>query len=257
MKLTVLGGSAACPNPGGASSSYLIEQDNYRIVVDCGPGSVPVLRQHTTLRDINSVLISHLHSDHTLDIVPFRYGLRYIPDGRGPRVSLWMPPDGRRFLDRLENVFAVGPEAGDPFFDTEFAVAEYDPSEVLLIGPFQVSFSPTRHFIDCWAMRFECSGGTLVYLADTNFLESLGDFAHGADLLICEATMPSQAPGAPASDGHLTAAEAGRLATLAGARRLLLTHMWAENGIEASGVQARSTYDGPITLAESGVQIEI
>jgi ribonuclease BN (tRNA processing enzyme) len=257
VKLTVIGGSAACPNPGDASSSYLIEHDGFSLVLDCGPGSISVLRRFVNLRDVGSVFISHVHSDHTIDLVPFRYGLRYIPGGRGPKVPLWLPPDGKRFLDRLSSVYALGSEASHPFFDTEFEIAEYDPSGCIAAGPFSVRFTPTTHFIPCWAMRIESTAGTLVYLADSKYIESLADFARGADVMICEATAPPPMPGEPLSDGHMTAVDAGRLATLAAAKHLVMTHMWAENGLAASASDARSTFDGAITIARSGVQVQI
>ncbi|MGA7670290.1 MAG: MBL fold metallo-hydrolase [Nitrolancea sp.] len=257
MRLTVLGGSAACPNPGDASSSYLIEHDGVRMVLDCGPGSVPVLRRFTALRDVGAVLISHLHSDHTIDLVPFRYGLRYIPGGRGPRVPLWVPPDGINFLKRLEDVFASGPERGEPFFENEFGVNEYDPESAVDVGPFHITFTPTQHFIPCWAMRIECDGRSIVYLADTNYQESLAQFASKADLLVCEATMPTQPPDAPKSAGHLTGVESGRLAELSHTKHLLLTHIWQENGIAQTAAHARESFDGAITVAQSGVQITV
>ena len=257
MRLTVLGGSAACPNPGDASASYLIEQDDVRLVVDCGPGSVPVLRRYTQLRDVDAVLISHLHSDHTIDLVPFRYGLKYIPNGRGAQVPLWMPPGGIEFLDRLGDVFASGPEKAEPFFATEFLVNEYDPSSSVDVGPFHVSFTPTTHFIPCWAMRIECRGRTIVYLADTNYQEHLATFARDADLLVCEATMPPPPPGAPKSEGHVTGAEAGALASLSNAGHLLLTHMWQENGVGTTADRAREAFSGAITIARSGVQVTV
>lgn len=253
----MLGGSAACPNPGDASSSYLIEQDDFKLVLDCGAGSVPVLREYSRLRDIGAVMVSHLHSDHTIDLVPFRYGLRYVPGGRGPRVPLWLPPGGKDFLGRLAHAFAVGLESEETFFDTEFEIAEFEPSCRLHVGPFLVRFTPTHHFVDCWAMRFECDGRTLVYLADTNYMETLADFARDADVLICEATMPERAPDEPKSDGHLTGAEAGRLAQLAGVGHLLVTHIWVENGLSVTGAQARSAFDGAITVATSGVRVDV
>ncbi len=257
MRLTVLGGSAACPNPGGASTGYLVEQDGFSLVLDTGPGTVPVLRKYVNLRDVGAVVISHLHSDHTIDLVPFRYGLRYIPGGQGPRVPLWMPPRGREFLDGLSGVFAMGAETGQPFFETEFELGEYDPSRSICLGPFTVSFTPTRHFIDCWAMRIEAGGRTLVYLADSSYFPELASFASNADVLICEATMPAQSPGQPKSDGHMTAADAGRLATASSAKHLLLTHMWQEVGLGNEADQARSTFDAAITVAESGVRVQV
>ncbi len=257
MRLTVLGGSAACPNPGGASSGYLVEQDGFALVVDTGPGTIPVLRRYVDPRDVGAVVISHLHSDHTVDLVPFRYGLRYIPDGRGPKVPLWLPPHGKDFLSRLSDVFAIGAEAGQPFFETEFDVDEYDPGDLLQLGPFTITFMPTKHFIDCWAMRIEADRRVLVYLADSSYYPELASFARNADLLVCEATMPPQRPDEPKSDGHMTAADAGRVATAASTTHLLLTHIWQEHGLGNAAEQARSTFGGAITIAESGVRVQV
>jgi len=255
MKLTVIGASAACPNPGDAGSSYLVTHDGSSLVLDCGPDSISKLRQHTRLRAIDAVLISHLHSDHTLDLVPFRYGLRYIPGARGPRVPLWMPPGGRAFLDQLGRVFALGAEANDPFFEGEFDISEYDPDAMLDIGPFSVSFLPTQHFIDCWAMRVRAGGRQLAYLADSAFIEPLIDFARDAAVVVCEATLPIKATSSPESSGHMTAAQAGEIAQRAGARHLVLTHVWEENDRDALAHEARSTFGGAITVATSGVEI--
>jgi ribonuclease BN (tRNA processing enzyme) len=44
MELTILGGSAAGPNPGQGCSGYLVESGTTRVVVDLGPGTFPELR---------------------------------------------------------------------------------------------------------------------------------------------------------------------------------------------------------------------
>jgi ribonuclease BN (tRNA processing enzyme) len=257
MKLTVIGGSAACPNPGDAGSSYLVTHEGSSLLLDCGPDSISKLRQHAELRKINAVLISHLHSDHTLDLVPFRYGLRYIRGARGPRVPLWMPPDGQAFLDRLGRVFALGAESNEPFFEGEFDIREYDPDGCLEMGPFTVTFMPTQHFIDCWAMRIQAGEQRLAYLADSAPIDALVDFARDADVAVCEATLSEQESGAPENSGHMTAAQAGDIARRAGVRHLVLTHLWAEHDLEATVREARATYSGALTIAESGVQVVV
>lgn len=255
MKLTVIGGSAACPNPGEAGSSYLVTHDGFSLVMDCGPDSIGKLREHVELRDIGAVFISHLHSDHTLDLVPFRYGLRYIPGARGERVSLWMPPGGREFLSQLGSVFALGAEANEPFFEGAFEIHEYDPDTPLNVGPFAISFMPTQHFIDCWAMCVQQGDRRLVYLADSGPIDALVDFARDADVVVCEATLPAEAAGSPENSGHMTAAQAGRIAQRAGTQHLVLTHLWAEHDLESAVREARSTFCGAITVATGGVQV--
>lgn len=257
MKLTVIGGSAASPNPGDAGSSYLVTHESASLLLDCGPDSISKLRQYSGLRQIDAVLISHLHSDHTLDLVPFRYGLRYIPGGRGPRLPLWLPPGGRAFLDQLGRTFALGAEASEPFFDGEFDVCEYEDDSVLTVGPFTVTFLPTKHYVECWAMRVSAGGRQLAYLADSGPFEPLIEFARAADVAICEATLPAEATGSPENSGHMTAAQAGDIAQRAGVRHLLLTHLWAEHDLAAVAREARSTFSGAISIASGGVQVVV
>jgi ribonuclease BN (tRNA processing enzyme) len=257
MEITVLGGAAASPGPGQGCSSYLVESDGYRLVLDTGPNTLLELRRHSTFSDVDAVVISHLHSDHTRDIVPFRYGLRYGPETSGRMVELWMPPDGTEFLDRLAGVFAIGAESADTFFTEVFDVQQYDPDATLHLGPFELSFHPTRHYIPCWAMRITTEGKTLVYLADTGPFPPLVNFARDADLLICEATLPPGSSDQDEGAGHISPDHAGRLAAECGARRLLLTHMWSEFDAGAARRAAENAFGGPVTVAERGVQLEI
>ena len=103
LKLTVIGCSAASPRPGGACSSYLVTYGALNVLMDCGPGSLSVLRQEINPRNLDAIVISHLHADHTLDLVPLAYGLKYGPpagDERAPagsKLALFVPPGGKEF----------------------------------------------------------------------------------------------------------------------------------------------------------------
>lgn len=258
MRLTVLGGAAACPNPGQGSAGYLVEHDGTRLLLDCGPDTLSVLRAHTDFRQIDAVLISHVHSDHTLDLVAYRYGLKYAPGADGRAVPLWMPPGGTDFLNRVAVAFAAGDERANAFFSEVFAFEEYDPAATYMIGPFTIRFHPSRHYIPCWAMRIEAGGRSLAYLADTGPMSELAEFACDVDLAICEGTLPEGAEEQPGgSSGHLTAGQAGALAAAAGARRLLLTHLWAEIGNAAYQAAAEATFGAPISVATPGLVIDI
>lgn len=254
MKLTVLGGAAACPNPGQGCSAYLVDSGTVRILLDCGPDTLSVLRQHVDYHRLDAVVISHLHADHTLDLVPFRYGLKYGPGRTGAPIPLWLPPDGRAFLERLAGALAAGGETAAGFFDDVFEVSEYDPSRSYEVGPVTIRFHATRHAIPCWAARLEADAQVLVYLADTAPSPDLARFARGADLLVCEGTMPeSEGTDANSQAVHLTARQAGEIASAAGAKRLLLTHLWAELGFEHLRAQAESSFAGEVTLSQPGL----
>jgi ribonuclease BN (tRNA processing enzyme) len=57
MRLTVLGASPACQNPGGACSGYLLEEDGTAVVIDCGSGVFGRLQQYAKPEDVQAVII--------------------------------------------------------------------------------------------------------------------------------------------------------------------------------------------------------
>ena len=248
IDLTILGASAACPAAGGASSSYLVQSSGASVVLDCGPGSFPNLRRAIDYRSVTAVVLSHLHADHIIDLVPYHDGLRHGPGAdTSRRVPLWAPPGGLAALRAL----GVALGHGADHFEQTFAIEEYDPAAPLAIGNFRLSFTPTQHYIPCWGIRCAAGGATLAYSADTGPTLAVVELARDADLFLCEATLlareaPEDRPG------HLTAAEAGALARQAGARRLLLTHLWPELGLEALLARGQAAFGGPTALAREG-----
>jgi ribonuclease BN (tRNA processing enzyme) len=258
VKLTILGGAAACPNPGQGSSSYLLELGDSTFLLDCGPDTLQELRKHAELDQINTILISHLHADHTLDLVPLRYGLKYAPGLQPSRPKLLMPPDGTSFLHRVANAFAMGSEGSDGFFEEIFDVDEFDSEDLLEQNAARITFLQTNHPVPCWAMRFEYGEHTLVYLADTGPLESLVPFAQGADILICEGTFPVHSDVARIEDRpHLSAFEAGQIARDAGARHFILTHLWSTAGFDRYVSEATEGFGGDVSVAKPGFSIAL
>jgi ribonuclease BN (tRNA processing enzyme) len=249
MHLTVLGASAACQAPGGACSSYLVQSGATSIVLDCGPGSVANLRRAVDYHTVTAIVISHLHSDHILDLVPYSYGLRYGPGATGHRLPLWMPPGSVTHLAALGQ--AVGGDAG--LFDAAFEVREYDPATTLVVGEITLAFVPVQHYVPTWAIRCRVGARTLAYSADSGPTAALAELGRDADLFLCEATLLER-DVAEETPGHLTAAEAGEIARAAGARRLLLTHLWPELGPEALLAAARATFAGPTEIAREGTR---
>ena len=90
MRLTVLGCAGTFPGPLSGCSSYLVEQDGFRLLLDAGNGAVSALQRAADLLAVDAVLLSHLHADHCLDLVAYSYARRYHPEGPLP------PPAGLR-----------------------------------------------------------------------------------------------------------------------------------------------------------------
>ncbi len=265
LQLTVIGCSAAMPRPGGACSSYLLTYGAVHVLMDCGPDSLAILRGQINPRNLDAIVISHLHADHTLDLVPLAYGLKYGPPegderkARSERLALFVPPGGTAFLKGLAGALEGSGHESD--FWAPFAIAEYDPEGTLVVGSdtnaapadyLTFRFAPTKHYIPCQAIKITPPGDNprpvLVYGADSAPVESLTAFARGADLLILEATLDT--PETPVPVGHMTPRQAATLATDAGGvKRLLLSHYWGHVPPETMIAEARAAFDGPISVA--------
>ena len=79
LQLTVLGKSPSWQDVGGACSGYLVQEEDFALLLDCGNGVFSKLRRFCDYVDVDAVLVSHLHADHFLDLVPFSYALTYAP----------------------------------------------------------------------------------------------------------------------------------------------------------------------------------
>ena len=93
MRITVLGKSPSWQDADGACSGYLIEEDGFRLLLDCGNGVFSKLRRFVDYVDVDAVVISHLHADHFLDLVPFSYALTYAPRQQPVPVGGWPGTD--------------------------------------------------------------------------------------------------------------------------------------------------------------------
>ena len=77
----------------GACSGYLIEDGDTALLLDCGNGVFSKLRRFIDYVDVDAVVLSHLHADHFLDLVPFSYALTYAPRQQPVPVHRWNGTD--------------------------------------------------------------------------------------------------------------------------------------------------------------------
>ncbi len=247
MKLTVIGCSGSFPGPDSPASCYLVETEQdgriWRILLDLGNGSLGVLQRYVDPLVVDAVLISHLHADHCLDLCGYYVLRKYHPSGAAPRIPVW-GPDGT--AERMARAYDL-PE--DPGMTAEFDFRGY-PVGSFSIGPFEVSATLVDHPVPAYALRVGANGRLLAYSGDTGPCEALDQAAHGADLLLAEASFRDGPDNPPAL--HLTGRQCGEIATRASVGRLVLTHIPPWHHRAESLDEARSTYDGPIELAATG-----
>jgi ribonuclease BN (tRNA processing enzyme) len=246
--ITVLGKSPSWEDAGGACSGYLVEDDGIRVLLDCGNGVFAKLRARRDYASVDAVVISHLHADHFLDLVPFAYALTYGPRRARPpvRPRLHVPAGARETFRRV-----VGAWGNEDLIECAFEVVEYEGSEALALGPLTVDFQAVPHFVPTWAIRVRADAAVFVFGADCAPNDELASFAAGADLLFLEATITQ--PESEGPRGHLTPAEAGALGSSAGARRLVLVHISDEIDQEAARTAAAEEFGGAVEVAREGV----
>jgi ribonuclease BN (tRNA processing enzyme) len=253
VRITVLGKSPAWQDVDGACSGYLVEEQGCRLLIDCGNGVFSKLRRFADYADVDAVVISHLHADHFLDLVPFAYALTYAPGTHPARPALHAPPGARDCFRRV-----VGAWGREDLIENAFELREYDPAEVIHAGPLTVRFQAVPHFVDSHAVEVTSAangGRRLTYGADSSPNDALCAFARDTDLLLIEATLPR--PEADGPRGHMTAAEAGEHGRRAGARRLVLTHLSDQLDAAWAEAEAERTYGGPVEIAREGAVYDL
>jgi ribonuclease BN (tRNA processing enzyme) len=249
MRLTVLGKSPAWADAGGACSSYLVEHEGRALVLDCGNGAFGKLRARRDYRDVEAVVVSHLHGDHLLDLVPFAYALTVGPDaGVLDRPRLLAPVGAGAFFRRL-----AGTWGDEDLIVDAFALEEYEPGAELKAAGIGVRPHEVPHFGPANAIELTApSGGRIVFGSDGRFSNRLIAAASGADVLIAEATLPDRDDAPLEEQGHMSAAEAGKLAAAAGVGCLVLTHISDELDLDGARAQAEAEFGGPVEIAAEG-----
>jgi ribonuclease BN (tRNA processing enzyme) len=257
-QLTVLGGSAAGIGTGQGCSGYLVQSENTNIVLDLGPGTALQLRKHTDFRTLDAIVISHLHMDHILDIFTLRFALAYNPIRPPKPIPLLLPPGGLDFMNRAQALWeGSSPGEESDYFTAVYDMSEFDPTSQIEIGDFVLRFAPTAHVIPCWAIRVQSRDDSddLFYSADGGTDGQLDEFARGAAVAIVEAAMPPDADPEQTRAMHFTPQQAAKLAERAGARNLVLTHIWEELDPMKQAAAAREHFTGRMTIAVPGVTL--
>jgi ribonuclease BN (tRNA processing enzyme) len=243
VRLTVLGGVGAWPPAGGACSGYLVTHDGFRLLVDPGYATLPVLLGSVAAADIDAVLVSHGHPDHCADLNPLLRA-RALTDDPAPALPVYALPHA------LDAVLAL-----DTFLDDACRVREFDAGERFEIGPFAVATVALPHFVPNAGLRLSAGGRTLAYTGDTGPSPEIGTLAWHADVFLAEASLPAE-PGSERDARYLsTARDAGENAARAGVDRLVLTHLFP--GADAPAAVAAAAFPDRTAVATPGLVVEV
>jgi ribonuclease BN (tRNA processing enzyme) len=272
------GGPAIRPG-GPMPTSSLLEMSGRRIVVDCGLGVTKgLVDAGVPLKTLDLVFITHLHSDHVLELGPLLHtawtaGLSTPVRVFGPAgtEAYWL-----NFCQALDFDIEIRIEdEGRPDIRELVTFDEFTEGLVMEEGGLAVSALRVEHppVTECYALRFSQGGRTVVFSADTAYFPPLADFAGGADILVHEAMLEAGVDRLVERTGngerlkahlmasHTLAADAGRIAADAGVGHLVLHHLIPADDPEFDEGHwreaLRASWNGPLTVGYDGLTLAI
>ncbi|MGD9022792.1 MAG: ribonuclease Z [Deltaproteobacteria bacterium] len=254
MQITILGSGTCVPSLRRSSCSVLIRTAKSLLLFDSGVGTMRrLLEVGVTINQLSYIFYSHLHPDHTGELVPLLFSTKYhrTYDRRKPFTIV----AAKGFADFYESLISVYGEWIE-LAPGLLKISELDSTgrDHLDCGLFDVDSAPVDHTEMSIAYRItEPSGRSVVYSGDTDVSENLVELAKGADVLICESALPDDMK----VPGHLTPSLAGRIAAQADVKKLVLTHFYPECDEVDVAKECRKTYQGPLVLAEDLMELEI
>ncbi len=241
MRLTVLGSAASHAGEGQACSGHLVESGDSSVLFDCGNGVIANLYKVADPYSIDAVFVTHNHPDHFADIYSLQAMLRYAPQGPADRMILFAPEP---LFSRMQAILS---RRGAEEFREAFEFRILRPGASVQVGSLTVTPYEVDHTDPTYGLLATDGTSKLFYTADTAPGERVLNAACGADLILAEATLPESFAGV---SPHLTPTQAGQLARDAGAKSLVLTHVWPTNDRSAMEREAATVFGGSVSVAE-------
>ncbi|MBX2884322.1 MAG: MBL fold metallo-hydrolase [Granulosicoccus sp.] len=273
------GGPAIRPGS-SMPTANLLSLNGQTIVVDCGLGVTKALvDQNLQLKDLSVIFITHLHSDHYLELGPLIHtawtaGLKTSVEIWGPEGldSYW-----ENFLQSMQADIDLRIEdEGRPDLRALVAIKVIVTRQVTDFNGIKVEAVRTAHppLVDCFALSFETDKTRVVFSGDTAPLPELVAFFRGADLLIHEAMLDSALPALLKRVGngseklmehwlrsHTFAHDAAQIATAAEVKALALNHLIPSDDPSYNSLHwedaVKPHWDGPLFVGYDGCRIPL
>ena len=261
-------------------TSMVLEVSGRPYIIDAGLG---VTRQFVeagyALDDVHTIVITHHHSDHMLELGPLMHTIWTSSPPRKIRVLGPAPLVQSVDLFFQSMAFDVGVRMADEkqadpremFECREFGEGPVMQDDLAQITALRVVHPPVS---ECYALKVQAAGKTVVFSSDTRFFPPLAEFAKGADVLVHEAMhregmermcarLKSIKPDLHAHmvAAHSSGEDAGRIATAAGVGHLVLNHLIPLDdpaiGPAQFEAEVRKSWNGKLTVGRDLLKIEL
>jgi ribonuclease Z len=279
MRVTVLGSGNPWVTRGQASASILVEVGNAErdlLVFDLGSGSLANFASlELPVNKLNKVFLTHLHADHTGDLITLSGSFSKIGRADGP-IYVWGPSGTeprlgtRHFVESIEEALAWDTEAGRGAINPDsmrIVVSEFDFSQTQVVyeenGVKVTSFPVVHALSGAIGYRIDFADLTFVYSGDTRACWPLVRACNGGvDLLVHECFPPAGALAAASglsieratmalNAAHTSPQAAGKVFGLVRPRMAGLWHtLLLPQVIPLIFSELGAVYDGPVVQTQ-------
>ena len=252
MQITVVGTGTVVPRLERRQSCVVVETGEEMLVFDLGSGAVRgMLSAGLDPFAVDRLFFTHFHPDHTSDIVPLMFSIKYgASEQRERPLHITGPEPFVRFWGSATAAWGEW-MIGD--YPTPLSELPHECPAPLDLPGCRLSWAPAQHRPESIAYRLDNETGAFVYTGDTEYSEAVVELARGADTLLIECSCPDDAP----VPGHLTPGGVARMASEAGVDKAVLTHLYPS--VERSDLRAEigRRYDGKVVVAHDGKRFEV
>ena len=242
MKLTILGSGCPSVDTDRYGPSALIDCDEgARILIDCGSGVTQRLLEHGVRGcEIDALLLTHLHSDHIVDL--FQFVISSWHQGRSVPQKIFGPPGTKNYVDQLMNLWKseikqrIVHEQRPSNTALEIEIKEIDNGTVMNFDKLSVRSVEVLHqpVKKAFGFIFETTHAKAVISGDTKYCPALIEASKGADVLLHEVFIHNEMPVVEGirtvqtvknvASYHTLDSAVGKVASKAQVGCLMLTH---------------------------------
>jgi ribonuclease BN (tRNA processing enzyme) len=232
------------------SSSYLITAGDRRLLFDIGRGTIDnLMKAHIDPYAIDAIFLTHFHSDHTIELVPFITAVIHNPEHRKlkSKYTIYGPSDTKMRIMRFLSVFDIDEEK----FDRSFKIIELKPNTTFSIdGIIIKNYSNVHHqTIKSISYRISYNNKTIFYSGDSEKCSGIFTGCKDANIALLECTSKSRR-------GHLDGIDAGEIAQSSKVEKLIITHIGTDYPDDIRK-EIRKSYHGKIIIAKEFMKIKV
>ncbi|MEW6607804.1 MAG: MBL fold metallo-hydrolase [bacterium] len=250
MEIIIIGSGTAIPTLKRASPAIFLKIENQNILIDSGSGTLrKLLEAQLDYLEIDYLLYTHLHPDHTIDFVSFLFACKNPVRLRENDLKVIGPVGFKDFYDRLLKVYGdwIIPQSYNLFL-TEVRDNEIE------FDNWRLKTMPIIHSENSVGYRFQTKNGKSVTISgDTDYCPQIVKLAQNTDLLILECAFPDEIK----VEGHLTPYFAAKIARESNCKKLVLTHFYPLCDDYDLAEQCKKHYSGEFLLSEDLMRLNL